>query len=70
MDKGSDGTTFCNFFLEKYGGHVLNSLIYNICDRYIENMLVFGDDDDTFLRNVSMVFQRCRERNVTLNAKN
>ena len=32
-------------------------------------MLVFGETDDAFIRNVTTVFQRCREKNVTLNAK-
>ena len=32
-------------------------------------MLVFGETDDAFMRNVKTVFQRCREKNATLNAK-
>ena len=32
-------------------------------------MLVFVDTDDEFIRDVKMAFQRCREKNVTLNAK-
>ena len=51
------------------GVYVLNGLIHNICDVYIDDMLVFGDDDDAFIRNVQTVFQRCREKSVTLNAK-
>jgi len=51
------------------GVHVLNGLIYNICEVYIDDMLVFGETDDAFIRNVKMVFHRCREKNVILNAK-
>ena len=32
-------------------------------------MLVFGETDDAFIRNVQTVFQRYREKNVTLKAK-
>jgi len=33
-------------------------------------MLVFGADDEAFIRNVQTVFQLCREKNVTFIAKN
>ena len=32
-------------------------------------MLVFGDNEDAFIRTVRTVFQRLQEKNVTLNAK-
>jgi hypothetical protein len=32
-------------------------------------MIVFGEKDDSFIRNVTTVFQQCREKNVTFNAK-
>jgi hypothetical protein len=58
-----------NFFQKRKGVHVPNGLIYNICEVYIDDMLIFGSNDETFLENTRTVFQRCRERNVTLNAK-
>jgi len=45
------------------GAHVLNCLIHNIFD----DMLVFGDSEEALLVNVQTVFQRFREKNVTLN---
>ena len=49
MDQGSHGTSaFRKFLPEKYGVHILNGLIYNICEVYIDGMLVFGDNDDAF----------------------
>ena len=51
--------------VKENGVHVLNGLIYNICEVYIDDVLVFGDDDDSFIRNVQTVFQLCREKNVT-----
>jgi len=59
-----------NFFQKSIGAHVLHGLIYNICDVYIDDMLIFGTNENTFLESTRTVFQRCRERNVTLNAKN
>ena len=58
-----------NFFQKSMGVHVLNGLTYNICEVFINDMLIFGSNDKTFLDNTRTVFQRCRERNVTLNAK-
>ena len=57
------------FSQKSMGVHIVNGLIYNICEVYIDDMLVFGETDDAFLRNVKTVFQRCREKNVTLIAK-
>ena len=49
--------------------HILHGLIHNICEVYIDDMLIFGSNEDKFFANTRTVFQRCRERNVTLNAK-
>ena len=35
---------------------------------YIDDLLIYGDEDDSFVQNVR-TFQKCREKNVTLNAK-
>ena len=44
------------------------SHILYICAVYIDNMVVFGDNDDALIRNVRTVFQRFREKNVFFNA--
>ena len=49
--------------------YVFNDLMYKCCEVYIDDMLIFGTDDENFLSNVRKVFQRCREKNVTLNSK-
>ena len=36
---------------------------------YIDDLLIYGDDDDTFVQNERTIFQKCREKNVTLSAK-
>ena len=48
--------TSTNFFLKSMGVHVLNGLIYNICEAYIDDMLVFGDNEEVFIRKVRTVF--------------
>ena len=49
-----------------WGPCLIYSVSYNICEVYIDDMLVFGDNDDAFIRNVRKVFQK----NVALNTKN
>lgn len=48
---------------------VLIGLIYLICELYIDDILVFGKDDEDFLHNLEEVFKRLRQYNVTLNPK-
>ena len=47
--------------------HSINTHTH-ICEVYIDDMLIFGSNDDNFVNNTRTVFQRCRKRNVTLNA--
>jgi len=54
-----------NFSQKRMVVYVLNGLIYNICELYIDDMLVFGGDDDAFIRNGRTVFVRCWEENAT-----
>jgi len=58
-----------NFSQKSAGVYVLNGPMYNICEVYIDDMLVFGDDNDASIRNIQTVFQLCREKNVTFNEK-
>ena len=46
-----------------------SKLIY--CARSYRRLLIMGSDDElnNFITNVGTVFQRCREKNVTLNSK-
>ena len=45
-----------NFFQKSRGVHVLNSLIYNICEVYIDDMLIFEANDKIFLDNTRTCF--------------
>ena len=48
---------------------VLAGLIYLICELYIDDILVFGQNEDEFVSNLKQVFIRLRRHNVTLNPK-
>ena len=55
-----------NFFQKSMDVHALHVFIFNICEVYIDDKLIFGTNEDTFLDNTGTVFQRYRERNATL----
>ena len=44
--------------------------IYQICEVSIDELLIYGSDDDRFVQNVCTIFQKCREKIVTFSAKN
>jgi ASC-1-like (ASCH) protein len=46
---------------------VLAGLVYQICELYIDDVLVHGRDLESFLHNVRKVFERLREFNVAVN---
>jgi hypothetical protein len=50
------------------GVYVLSDLLYRSVEVYIDDLLIFGSSDPEFLANARQVFQRCREKNVTLKA--
>ena len=58
-----------NFFQKSMGTYVLQGLLYKGTEVYIDDMLFFGRTVIEFIENARAVFQRCREKNVTLNAK-
>jgi len=43
---------------------VLAGLVYQICELYIDDVLIHGRDIETFLANVRKVFERLREFNI------
>ncbi len=48
---------------------VLTGLLYICCELYIDDVVVFGKDEDEFLLNLEKVLQRLKEKNVSLNPK-
>ena len=58
MDSSSHGiNSFGEFLPEKYGrSSALHGFIFNICEVYIDDKLIFGTNEDTFLDNTRTVF--------------
>ena len=48
---------------------VLNGLAYEICEIYIDDVLIHGKSEAELLRNVRQVFERLRATNIALNPK-
>ena len=48
---------------------VLVGLIYICCELYIDDVLVFGANNDEFITNLRLVFERFRKHKITLNPK-
>jgi hypothetical protein len=46
---------------------VLRGLIYNICDIYIDDIIIYASTEEEFIENLDKVFNRLRQYNVTLN---
>jgi hypothetical protein len=58
-----------SYFQAKMANTVLRGLIYNICDIYIDDIIIYGETEEEFLENLDKVFNRLHEYNVTLNPK-
>ena len=48
---------------------VLVGLLYFICELYIDDIIVYGRDEDEFLANLERVFQRLEKHQLTCNPK-
>jgi len=56
------------FLSKKYC--VLVGYVTNICDVYIDNVLIHGESDRALLSNARKVLERLRSKKVTANPKN
>ena len=48
---------------------VLAGLVYVICDGYIDDIIVHGQDDPGSLVNLRQVFEHCRQYRIAFNPK-
>jgi hypothetical protein len=56
-----------NYFQRTMTQEVLPGLVYSCCEVYIDDVLVYGRDEDEYIGNLRLVFQRFREKKITIN---
>ena len=56
-----------NYFQRTMAQHVLEGLLYDLCEVYIDDVLIYGRDEDQYVSNLRAVFERLRDRKVTIN---
>ena len=57
------------YFQRVMSSTVLAGLIYDICELYIDDVLISGESEEAYLANVRAVFQRFREFGVVIHPK-
>jgi hypothetical protein len=50
-----------SYFQRTMTQEVLPGLVYSCCEVYIDDVLVYGRDEDEYIGNLRLVFQRFRE---------
>ena len=58
-----------SYFQAKMANTVLHGLIYQICEIYIDDIIVYGSLEEEFLENLEKVLKRLKEYNISLNPK-
>ncbi len=48
---------------------VLAGLIYTICELYIDDIIIYAQNENDFCERFELVLERCRKFNVTFNPK-
>ena len=56
-----------NYFQRTMTQEVLPGLVYSFCEVYIDDVLVYGRNEDEYIGNLRLVFQRFREKKITIN---
>jgi hypothetical protein len=54
-------------YFQKQISEVLSGLLYTCCELYIDDIIIWGDSEEQYARNLSLVLQRLEDRNLTLN---
>jgi hypothetical protein len=58
-----------NYFQKTMSEDVLAGFMYTMCEDYIDDLLIAAKDDPEFMGYLKVIFQRLRDKNVTLNPK-
>jgi hypothetical protein len=56
-----------SYFQQQMQSVVLSGLVGEICELYIDDIIIYGKTEEEFLANLERVFQRLKEFNVTIN---
>jgi hypothetical protein len=56
-----------SFFQHQMMSTVLANLLYKICEVYLDDIIIYAEDESTFVHNVRQVFQRLQKFNITVN---
>ena len=58
-----------SFFQAMMASVVLCGMIYILCEVYMDDVLIYGKSEGEFVENLTKVFKRFREHNITINPK-
>jgi len=56
-----------SYFQHQIATQVLAGLMWVACEAYIDDIIVFGKDEEEYLKNLSNVLERFQQRNILLN---
>jgi hypothetical protein len=56
-----------SYFQEQLATVVLAGLLYIICEVYLDDIIVYGRTKEEFIECLTLVFERLRKHNITLN---
>jgi len=57
------------YFQRAMATEVLYGLLYERCELYLDDIIIFGKDEKEFLENLEMVLRRLDDHNITVNPK-
>ena len=56
-----------SYFQQIIATVVLVGLIHNICELYIDDILIYAATEEEFIRRVRLIFERFNKHSITLN---
>jgi hypothetical protein len=59
-------TGACSYFMKTMSTEVFNGLVQLICELYLDDLIVYGKTESECLDRLRTVFERCREKHITL----
>ena len=57
-----------SYFQEQMATVVLRDLIYNICEMYLDDCIIFATNNDQFIERLETIFKRFKDKNIYLKA--